>query len=130
MTNLYLLIGGKDKSVRGTLTLTTIGIKGIELREEKDGGFHFKILLITYKILNGQSAGYLEPLIKDYHPSRALRSSSRSLLCTPAIKSKTYGGRAFSTAAPQLSKMPTVLLHLKQNSKHFYSGNVSTDSRD
>ena len=63
---------------------------------------HFKILLITYKILNGQSAGYLEPLIKDYHPSRALRSSSRSLLCTPAIKSKTYGGRAFSTAAPQL----------------------------
>ena len=63
---------------------------------------HFKILLITYKILNGQSIGYLEPLIKDYHPSRALRSSSRSLLCTPAIKSKTYGGRAFSTAAPQL----------------------------
>ena len=63
---------------------------------------HFKILLITYKILNGQSAGYLEPLIKDYHPSRALRSSSRSLLCTPAIKSKTYGGRTFSTAAPQL----------------------------
>ena len=34
---------------------------------------HFKILLITYKILNGQSAGYLEPLIKDHHPSRALR---------------------------------------------------------
>ena len=63
---------------------------------------HFKILLITYKILNGQSAGYLEPLIKDYHPSRALRSSSRSLLRTPATKSKTCGGRAFSTAAPQL----------------------------
>ena len=48
---------------------------------------HFKIPLITYKILNGQSAEYLEPLIKDYHPSRAVRSSSRSLLCTPAIKS-------------------------------------------
>ena len=63
---------------------------------------HFKILLITYKILNGQSAGYLEPLIKDYHPSRALRTSSRLLLCNPAIKYKKYGGRAFSTAAPQL----------------------------
>ena len=63
---------------------------------------HFNILLITYKILNGQSAGHLEPLIKDYHPSRALRSSSRSLLCTPAIKSKTYGGREFSTAEPQV----------------------------
>ena len=29
---------------------------------------NFKILLITYKILNGQSSGYLEPLIKEYHP--------------------------------------------------------------
>ena len=34
---------------------------------------NFKILLITYKMLNEQSAGYLEPLIKEYnHPSRAL----------------------------------------------------------
>ena len=99
---------------------------------------NFKILLITYKtykILNGQSAGYLESLIKEYYLSRALRSSSRSLLCTPAIKSKTYGGRAFSTAAPQIwntvyqnmSKMQTVLLDLKQDLKHFYSGNISTD---
>ena len=43
------------------------------------------ILLITYKILNEQSAEYLEPLIEECHPSRALRWSSRSLLCTPAI---------------------------------------------
>ena len=28
---------------------------------------NFKILLITYKILNGQPAGYLEPLIMEYH---------------------------------------------------------------
>ena len=63
------------------------------------------------------------------------RHPVRSLLCTPAIKSKTYGGRAFSTAAPQIwntvsqnmSKMQTVLLDLKQNLKHFYSGNISTD---
>ena len=27
---------------------------------------------------------------------------SITLLCTPAIKSKTYGGRTFSTTAPQL----------------------------
>ena len=64
--------------------------------------FNFKIVFITYKILKGRFAGYLEPPIKKYHPSKPLRSSSRSLLCTPAIKFKTYGGRAFSTAAPQL----------------------------
>ena len=76
----------------------------------------------------GQSAGYLEPLIKTYHPSRALRSSSRSLLSTPAIKSKTYGGRAFSTVAPQLwntipelvSKMQTAL-QKTNNNLYWYS---------
>ena len=63
---------------------------------------NFNIVFITYKILKGQSAGYLEPPIKEHHPSKPLRSSSPSLLCTPAIKFKTYGGRAFSTSAPQL----------------------------
>ena len=63
---------------------------------------NFKILLITYKILNGQSASYLEPIIQEYHSLRTLRSSSRSLLCIPSIKSNSYGGRAFSAAAPKL----------------------------
>ena len=30
----FIAVDWKDKSVRGTHTLTTIGIKGIELREE------------------------------------------------------------------------------------------------
>ena len=63
---------------------------------------NFKILLIVYKTLNGHSADYLEPTIKEYYPSRTLRSSSRFLLCIPPHKSKIYGGRSFSNAAPQL----------------------------
>ena len=63
---------------------------------------NFKILLITYKILNGQSASYLEPIIQEYHSLRTLRSSTRSLLCIPSIKSNSYGGRAFSATAPKL----------------------------
>ena len=63
---------------------------------------NLKILLITYKILNGQSTSYLEPIIQEYHPSRTLRSSTCSLLCIPSIKSNSYGGRAFSAAAPEL----------------------------
>ena len=43
------------------------------------------ILLIIYKIFNEQSAGFLELLIEECHPPRALRWSSRLLLCTPAI---------------------------------------------
>ena len=52
---------------------------------------NFKILLITYKILNGKSTSYLEPIIQEYHPLRTLRSSTNS-----------YGGRAFSASAPKL----------------------------
>ena len=63
---------------------------------------NFKILLITYKILNGQSTSYLEPIIQEYHSLRTLRSSTRSLLCITSIKSKSYGGRAFSATAPKL----------------------------
>ena len=63
---------------------------------------NFKILLITYKILNGQSTSYLEPIIQEYHSLRTLRSSTRSLLCVPSIKSNSYGGRAFSATAPKL----------------------------
>ena len=41
----------------------------------------FKILLITYKTIHGQSADYLKPLIEMYQPSRTLRSASRSSHC-------------------------------------------------
>ena len=92
---------------------------------------NFKILLITYKILNGQSSAYLEPLIKDYHLSRALRSSSRSQLCTPAIKSKMEDARfpaqhlSYGTVSQNISKIQRVLLRSKRNLKHFYSRNIA-----
>ena len=35
-----------------------------------------------------------------YHDSSY--NSTRSLLCIPSIKSNSYGGRAFSAAAPEL----------------------------
>ena len=60
--------------------------------------------------------GFCDTRVSPRWSIAALRSSSRSLL--PVIISKTYGGRAFSAAAPQLwntipeyIKMQTVLLH-------------------
>ena len=55
----------------------------------------FKILLITYKTIHGQSADYLKPLIEMYQPSRTLRSASRSLLCPQKLKLKTRGVELF-----------------------------------
>ena len=52
-----------------------------------------KILLITYKILNGQSAGYVELWLRNFvHQEHYNR-----------LPVRYYAGRAFSTAAPQLS---------------------------
>ena len=62
----------------------------------------FKILLITYKCLNGIGPGYLSDLLEPYTPNRLLRSSGSSLLQIPRTKLKNYGDRAFAKAAPEL----------------------------
>ena len=62
----------------------------------------FKILLMTYKTLNGLAPCYLTTLITRYHPTRKLHSSTRSTLQVPRVKTSTYGNRAFSSAAQKL----------------------------
>ena len=62
----------------------------------------FKLLLITYKSLNGLAPSYLSDLIHFHSPSRALRSSDLLLLDVPRSRLKTRGDRAFAVAAPRL----------------------------
>ena len=59
----------------------------------------FKILLLIYKILNGQSPSYLTSLISSYKPVRSLRSSDLLLLQVPNVMNSQ---RIFSYCAPQL----------------------------
>ena len=62
----------------------------------------FKILLITFKCLNGHAPEYLCKLLHSYVPSRSLRSSSKDLLKEPSYRTNSYGKRAFSVIAPRL----------------------------
>lgn len=67
---------------------------------------NFKILLITYKALNGQAPEYLKELLS-FKTSSArynLRSNNNELvLKTPSFRSlKTLGDRSFTVAAPKL----------------------------
>ena len=72
----------------------------------------YKILLITYKALNGLAPGYIRDLLHVYRPARQLRSSARNLLSVPTIKLATYGQRSFSHAAPMLwNSLPDSLRH-------------------
>ncbi|XP_072016946.1 uncharacterized protein [Amphiura filiformis] len=60
----------------------------------------YKILLLTFKILNGEAPAYLSNLVSRYIPSRTLRSASRNLLSEIPSKTVTYG-RCFSVVAPK-----------------------------
>ena len=67
----------------------------------------FKILLLTFKAINGLAPGYLANLLAIKSSSRNLRSTSNGsllLVCpsSTAIRTATYGERAFSSSAPRL----------------------------
>ena len=62
----------------------------------------FKILLITFKALNGKAPKYICDLIEPYEPKRPLRSSAKCLLHVPKCKTRTYGDNCFSVCAPRL----------------------------
>ena len=62
----------------------------------------FKILLFTYKVVNGMAPVYLQDRLVLYRPCRSLRSGNMQLLKTQSYNLKSYGFRAFSICAPQL----------------------------
>ena len=62
----------------------------------------FKILVLTFKALNGTVPKYLHDLLILYEPNRTLRSIDKKFLAVPSYNLERYGRRAFSVAAPIL----------------------------
>ena len=63
----------------------------------------YKLLLITYKALNGQAPSYISGMIEKYKPSRSLRSeSSLQLKHPPGLLKRSYGKRSFQRTVPLL----------------------------
>ncbi|XP_006818666.1 uncharacterized protein LOC102807486 [Saccoglossus kowalevskii] len=62
----------------------------------------YKFMLLTFKVLNGLAPNYILDLLHVYTPSCCLHSSNKKLLHNTNYRQKTYGGRAFSYAAPKL----------------------------
>ena len=62
----------------------------------------FKILVTTYKALNGLAPDYITDLLDRYVLTRSLRSSDQLLLKVPSTNTFSFGDRAFSVAAPKL----------------------------
>ena len=67
-----------------------------------DKRIQFKILLLTFKALNGTAPNYISELLHNHTTVRALRSQSQLLLQVPRFNTQFYGKRAFSITAPTL----------------------------
>ena len=61
----------------------------------------YKMCLIMYKISRDMAPAYLCELVKQYKPTRCLRSSSKSLYTVPSARVKAFGDRAFAIAGPK-----------------------------
>ena len=62
---------------------------------------HYKLLLLTYKTLNGSAPEYLVNQLQDYCPTRALRSVDQNLLSVKKTRIK-IGDSSFIVAASVL----------------------------
>ncbi len=61
-----------------------------------------KIVLITYKAMDGITPQYLSKILSHYSYPRPLRSQNSGHLIIPRISKSTAGGRSFFYLAPKL----------------------------
>ena len=62
----------------------------------------FKILLITFEVLNDLALQYVTGMSQPYLPSRTQRSATKNLLVVPSSNLIKKGGRSFSHAGHKL----------------------------
>ena len=79
----------------------------------------FKLLLTTYKAVNGLSPLYLSELLSPYKSNRSCRLNSRGLLNVPETKLKTCGDRAFQKVVPRLWNELPVKIRSKEKITQF-----------
>ena len=80
------------------ITPTLIDLHWLPIQARAD----FKVLLLTFKTLNGLAPAYMSDLINTYTPGRPLRSQDAGLLTVTNYNKVTVGGRAFTHRAPHL----------------------------
>ena len=67
-----------------------------------DQRIEFKVLLFTYKAMQGLAPQYLSDLLEPYSPLRSLRSAPKLLPNSLSFYLRTYGYKSFSVCAPRL----------------------------
>ena len=62
----------------------------------------FKLLFVTYKVINGLPPGYLTNFLVLHQPNGRLRSNTTDnlRLYRPILRTENYDGRSFSSRVP------------------------------
>lgn len=107
------LLTGKKKREHITPVLASLHWLPINFR------IQFKIVLISFKCMNGLAPPYLSELLQLHTTARALRSSNQLLLAVPRSRLSTRGDRAFSVAAPKLWNSLPLHVRAAQSVEHF-----------
>ena len=94
--NAACIISRSKKTVSITPILHSLHWLPIESRIE------YKIILLTFKSLNGLAPTYLSELLIPYNPIRTVKSSNSNLLQEHEPRTIKHGERAFVNCAPQL----------------------------
>ena len=85
----------------------------------------FKVLLLVFKSMHALAPTYINDLLLNYVPARALRSSDSLQLSVPRSRTKIYGEAAFSSYAPRLWN--TLPIEIKQSSSvNIFKKNLKT----
>ena len=82
----------------------------------------YKVMLLTYKALNGAGPSYLRNLLTFYEPTRTLRSQNACMLIKPKILCESFGGRTFSRGGPKLWNSLPLELKNTPNIDNFKKG--------
>ena len=82
---------------------------------------NYKLIMIVFKCLHGIAPQYLSDLLTKYEPGRSLRSENKILLVEPPSRTKIYGNRTLSYAAPRLWNQLPLSLRQCEKLEHFKS---------
>lgn len=107
------LLTHTSKRAHITLVLAELHWLPVHLR------IHFKVLVLTFRALNGQAPAYISEILKLYNPKCSLRSSSQCLLVIPHTHFKTRGDQAFQAVAPRRWNALPLSLHTLNSVESF-----------
>ncbi|KAF7249279.1 Peroxisome proliferator-activated receptor gamma coactivator 1-beta [Varanus komodoensis] len=117
------LLTGTGRCVHMTPVLRQLHWLPIEIRAQ------FKVLVMTYKALNGLGPGYLKERLHPYMPSRPLRSAGEAFLWEPSVKEIRRVAFSSTRLHPGLNSYASLFPNRSENGKQCQDGTINNQGQ-